>query len=308
MDGSTPSSAGSCPSSTQSVGAHAYAVPAFSSGATYAGTSSVTVVGGTQGYAQNFACANGTVSTSGTESTGTLNCTANGYASVAGSCVPNSCFSIKTAYPASADGTYSIDPDGAGGIAAFTAYCDMTVDGGGWTLVAKSSSSAPVKLNNTGNVGTVTDVSNANGKLSDAQINGILTTSSTKIIRAESPSIPSYRNYIKIDSVSQAWTTTARMCNMRWSDGVGGPWTKMYCTYQATGQVNGGPGGPNVTDCTENTLSTSGINYAQKTDGTCSSTIAAKSAYFWHDSYSSALITNGIDFTTIIYNTLWWVR
>lgn len=47
-----------------------------------------------------------------------------------------SCQDIKRAVPASTSGKYTIDPDGVGnGFAAFDTYCDMTNDGGGWTLV-----------------------------------------------------------------------------------------------------------------------------------------------------------------------------
>lgn len=85
-----------------------------------------------------------------------------------------SCKAIKDAGQSRGSGVYRLDPDGLGSNVSFNAFCEMNLDGGGWTKVAyfsaaRSLSTAAIS----GNALGLSFLSE--GKLSDADINRLMT-------------------------------------------------------------------------------------------------------------------------------------
>ncbi len=71
-------------------------------------------------------------------------CGAGGGLCQSGTCVvgtsgapATSCKALLATAPKTASGAYWLDPDGAGPVAKFKAWCDMSASGGGWTLALK---------------------------------------------------------------------------------------------------------------------------------------------------------------------------
>ena len=130
---------------------------------------------------------------------------------------------------AGVDGTYWIDPDGAGAGAAYQCYCDNTRDGGGWTLVENTG---PKKQNNrvSGSSGAtpILPTQTTFAKLTDADINlvrGAYASSALKVERQNScqsnKSIYFKQNRI-LNSTSVNNTQSIRTYHTTYADAVSG--------------------------------------------------------------------------------------
>lgn len=107
-----------------------------------------------------------------------------------------SCKKILDSHVDTTSGTYTIDPDGEGGVASFAVYCDMT-DGGGWTKILHYKNQAYTPTVSEVNVAEIsTSVITGFAKLSDARINSI-GGSGTKIYKFDSDAYTTDSFYVK---------------------------------------------------------------------------------------------------------------
>jgi cysteine-rich repeat protein len=123
---------------------------------------------------------------------------------------PLSCLAVRDAVvsPAVAtSGVYRIDPDGTGGEASLDVYCDMTSDGGGWTMVVAQFDSSPETDWNRGKL-TLYDPTLATGRSFALKTEQIPTHTQTAFGRGTVATFLDYVNFVYITSNIPVTTVT----------------------------------------------------------------------------------------------------
>jgi len=129
------------------------------------------------------------------------------------------CKDILTHNPYAQDGTYWIDPDGSGGISPLRAVCDMTRNGGGWTMGLKMWYYAQGTFGNANAQGAPEDALDRRGspyKLSDAVINAVIGSSHNFDVLADQAGHNSgysagNNEFVVLSNYTGTWTFAALM-------------------------------------------------------------------------------------------------